>query len=483
MKINFNNVELYNRSLNYNRYNNSQNTLKYDTKYLSLPKDTVSFQKSSEIPPSAIKYLKQRRKELGESYNNLESYDWKKLEGLQNGIEIFEGLNFPQVAYLITRLDEIALLRGCNNGCIHCYADAKTPFYMKSNHFADKIDFEDYKNLIDGFKEINERLDFNAFNDGSKYQSASLFHDADSSMIYLQDENNKKTYDYADLAKMLYDVTGREILFDTAGWNLNDKNTQKRMEDLVQKIANSNEYDFMQFYTSINPFQKIYNKSVESAEKGDIETAKKLREIYTDRMANVIFTFSPLIDKKNTIADYDMLDMLIRALSYFGTDLSPKLKGYCGNKFSNVCNEIVEKVEKLYTQDLMSDCPKVIKDENQKERYLNKIQDLATDIRCRIGLTNKKLLSKFDKNDSYELEDMFPKRMYDFGWRGINFRKGIIDVNGKFYVTNENETYPTDIVLNYKNKGKNTAPFEPNLRDDIITKEMIERYNESHADT
>ena len=45
------------------------------------------------------------------------------------------------------------------------------------------------------------------------------------------------------------------------------------------------------------------------------------------------------------------------------------------------------------------------------------------------------------------------------------FTDGLIDINGKLYVMNWYETYPTDIQLNYKNKDKITAPIHPSLNE------------------
>lgn len=44
----------------------------------------------------------------------------------------------------------------------------------------------------------------------------------------------------------------------------------------------------------------------------------------------------------------------------------------------------------------------------------------------------------------------------------------LIDLNGKFYLTNYNETFPTNIQLNYANKDKTTAPINPDLNERII---------------
>jgi hypothetical protein len=338
---------------------------------------------------------------------------------------------------------------------------------MKTNHYTDKIDFEDYKNLIDGFKELNRRLDFNIFGQNENV-SLFLFNDADCSTIYLEDKDGK-TYDYADLAKMLYDVTGKKILFDTAGWNLNDKKTQKRMEDLIQKVVNSDKYDFLQFNISLNPFHSIYNRSVELQKEGisegneeKIKKAQKLREIYTDRMANVIFTFSPLIGRKNSVCHDHMLEFIVRAL------VKTPVDGYTRNDILKIGSEIVDKVENLYDQDSMSEHPKVIKNKIQKKYFMFRIRfGLADTDSNPILLTNKKLLNKLDK-------ETFPKSLYtksklfNFAEEGKDFMAGLIDINGKFYMTNYAETYPTNITLNYKNKEKITAPIEPNLRRDKI---------------
>lgn len=483
MRINFNNVELYNRSLNYNGYNNSPNTIKHNTNYLSLPRDMVSFQKSSDVPTSVAKYLKQRRKTLeeqGKLWDRFYYYDPLKLEGIQNGIEIFEDLTFPQIAYLITKMRGVLVQRGCSNSCIYCNVEAQSPEYMKTMNFTNKIDYEDYENLLNGFKELNKRLDFNPFNNDIHLEAYHLFHDADCSTISLQDKNGK-TYDYVDLAKMLHDVTKKSVIFDTTGWDIKDTKTQKRMEDLVQKIVNSDEYNFMRFNISINPFHSIHNQAVEFKQKGDNKNYEKYRDIYTTRIANAIFTFSPLIDKKNPFNYDPMLTFIIRGLN--DDYRYPELFDYSDYTSFYLCNETLKKLEKLYAKDLASDCPKVIKNEEQKKRYLDYLENYFlhnrdTDIR----VTNKRLRSKFSEaaldRHSRETADGLHNNVE----KGIKFYNGIIDLNGKLYMTNYIESYPTDIVLNYNNKGKPTAHMAPNLRrDKVITKDLIKNYYKTTA--
>lgn len=452
----------------YNRFchNKLSAQYNYNVKYFDVPRDTISFRQTVKIPPKAIEYLTQQKAVLGAAKPTLYCYEWKKLEGLQNGIKIFDGLNFTQIGYIITNLDSIIVQRGCNNACIHCFAEAQTPFHMKMNHLADKIDFEDYKNLLDGFKELNNRFGYNIFGT-QRDNHLALFHDADCSMIFLQDKDGK-VYDYADLAKMLHDVTGRGILFDTAGWNLNDKKTQKRMEDLVKKITSGNDYDFIKFYISVNPFHSIYNKSVELFLKKDYEKAKRLREIYTDRMANVIFTFSPLINKTHSI-NKPQIEFIFRALFD-----QTKLEGYQRHNLESLRFEIFDKLEKMYKADLLSENPKIVKSEEQLEKYHSYFYDhfLYNRIEA-VNLCNKKLLDKLNGIPAAE-RNIAQKYSFNSAIEGLYFDAGKIDVNGKFYMSNYVETYLTDIVLGYKNKGKPTAPMAPNLRREIITKEIIE---------
>ena len=434
---------------------------RYYKKYQSAPKDTVSFKNTSQIPQSAVKYLnikKQYFHQMGLDMYFLSLFDAKNLEGLQNGIKILENVSFEKIVLLTERLRGIITANGCNQGCIHCFANALNLYEMKKNNFETHIDFEDYENFCNGFKELNSRLGFNAF----PFSHRGLFYDSDSSMIYLKDSNNK-TYDYADLAKMFNEATGSIVLFDTSGWNINDKKTQARMEDLVQKIVNSNEYDFIKFNISINPFHSIYSKSVELKEKGNIEKSKKLREIYTDRMANTIFTFSPLINRIIPETAEVQLNFILRSL-YNPTDL----RGYKEDDLRGLCHEIVEKIENMYDNDLASGNLKVVKSEEQKNEYLRYIYlFLINPHASHINICNDKLIKKLGDIPSVEYQNM-AQNSYNSAEAGKSFDDGFIDLNGRFYLTNYVETYPTNIVLNYKNKNKQTAPIAPNLRNKII---------------
>lgn len=422
-------------------------------------KSPISFGKNE---PKLIKeYKKNREKKLANAdidYAPLNAQDIKHIEGIQKGIKVFENLSMQQINFLAKNLSEIALQRGCNNMCSHCYAEAMPPSYKKAENKINKIDFEDYENLCNGFKELNQRLGFNILQTNHD-DYFTLFHDSDSSMIYLQDKQGK-TYDYLDLAKMINDVVDRIVLFDTAGWNIQDKRTQKRMEDLVEKATSTDKYDFVEFNISANPFHSLYSRSVQHNIDNNKEKEQKFREIYTNRMANVIFTLSPLIEKDN-------LHFISRALP---NDLE-NVKGYKEDDLKNLYGEIFKKVKQLYEQDLASGNKKVIKTKEQINEYLQKIKSEFDNVNTEPGINGR--LAKIVTNPKAEVCKKTRSNQFNNPQIAAkNFDYGILDINGKFYSTNFYETYKTDIQLNYNNKNKKTAGISPELRKKQMTQEM-----------
>ena len=385
----------------------------------------------------------------GEVPKDINLYDINRIEGIQKDIEVFNGLSLEQIKFLSQYSKEFLLQRGCNNMCVHCYAGAMPPSYKNSEDKINKIDFEDFQSLYNGFKELNKRLGFNIFKNLEDGYT-TLFHDADSSMIFLQDKNGKM-YDYLDLAKMLHEVTQRTVLFDTAGWNIQDKKTQERMEKLVQKAISSQDYEFIEFCVSVNPFHALNNRAVSHLVSGNFEKYKKFHDIYTTRMANVLFTFTPLIEK-------DLLYLIPRALP----DETQNAKGYCVEDLKKLYDEIFDKLKMLYVQDYESGSKKVVKNKEQIQTNLNffseKMENIQTNLSINGRLTNivtdKKIKPyKITKANIHDNPQKLEKENL----------AGIIDINGKLYITNWYESYPTDIQLNYKNKDKTTAEIQPNL--------------------
>lgn len=449
--------------------NNKQQTVKSsdgvktaDFPYFHYP---ISFGHKDNDTHSIQTYLNKRQQKLIKddvTYESLSANDLKNIEGIQKGIKLFENLTMPQIAFLASNLTEVVLQRGCNNMCAHCYAEAMPPSYQKSENKINKIDFEDFENFCNGFKELNKRLGFNIFKE-SENDYNTLFHDADSSMMFLSDKNGE-TRDYLDLAKMLNDTTGKTVLFDTAGWNIQDKKTQQRIEKLVDKAINSNDYSFMEFNVSANPFHAIYNRSVKHRLENNPEKERKFKDIYTSRMANVLFTLSPLISENR-------LKLISRALP----NGIKNAQGYTQNDLRELYEEIFRKLKLLYQKDFVND-KKVIKKEEQIIEYTKYLSDAFSNIETNPAVNGRlanivtdKKSSVYRNSKNEEYNNPIKAAKY--------FENGLIDVNGKFYVTNWYETYQTDIQLNYKNKDKITAPISPNLRKQKITKDMLNKIN------
>lgn len=155
----------------------------------------------------AKKYLEHKKSKLSKTKQeniSIKDFDLDKLNGIQQGINIFDGLSFKQVAFVISKLLEVATFRGCYNNCAHCYAEAKHPI-KETNDFISKMDWDDFTNLMNGIEELHNRLGFVLCD----YKYNTSFHDADCSQIEIKDKNGN-TYDWYDLATHQYKTTQKE---------------------------------------------------------------------------------------------------------------------------------------------------------------------------------------------------------------------------------------------------------------------------------
>ena len=68
-------------------------------------------------------------------------------------------LNMKEIAFIGQTITEVAVKRGCYNNCSHCYAGGMPPIREDSEHI-NKMSWNDFTALTDGFKELNKRLGF-----------------------------------------------------------------------------------------------------------------------------------------------------------------------------------------------------------------------------------------------------------------------------------------------------------------------------------
>ena len=233
-------VSNYRVSNQYNRLTTVDNNSKREyAQDRVLPKFSyVSFKGFSPKYLEAKKYL-DRYREVNEflppKATDLYDFSLNRLDGIQEGIKVFGGLNMKEIAFLMRTITEFGINRGCHNMCSHCYADAKPPVKETADTI-NKMSWNDFKTMTDGFSELNKRLGFFAAapdNLSTKRNYISPFHDADGLDIVLRD-NSGNEHDFTDIADALYDAVGVPIVFDTAGWTPWNEKMQKRAEKIVK---------------------------------------------------------------------------------------------------------------------------------------------------------------------------------------------------------------------------------------------------------
>ena len=406
---------------------------------------------------------------------DLYMFDLNKLDGIQEGINVFKGLNMKEIAFVADTVAEITVNRGCRNICAHCYASAKAPIKETANQI-NKMSWNDFTSLTDGFEELNKRVGFPVVvQKKNKHAMAIPFHDADCSSIILKD-NEGKEHDFIDIAERLDKAFHLPVLFDTAGWNIQDVKAQKRMEKYVEYYSKSENFKKLEgFNLSVNPFHAMYAKSLELKQNRKPELAEKLYDLYTTRMANVLFTLTPLQKNPN-------FEFIARSAA----NDSKVPKGFKEKDLRGLYMDILEKVNNLYKKDMKS-AQKVVKNEDEAFEYFNNYYKRLENISPTIGMSAR--AEKFvDKNDEIakfgerrkqqNIKDIQSlKRIKDLRKLNKDMNNhfyGIIDANGDYYLTTFHTSFPTEIKFNFENKGKITAPIAPYLQKDTpLTRNVI----------
>lgn len=406
---------------------------------------------------------------------DLYMFDLNKLDGIQEGINVFKGLNMKEIAFVADTVAEITVNRGCRNICAHCYASAKAPIKETANQI-NKMSWNDFTSLTDGFEELNKRVGFPVVvQKKNKHAMAIPFHDADCSSIILKD-NEGKEHDFIDIAERLDKAFHLPVLFDTAGWNIQDVKAQKRMEKYVEYYSKPENFKKLEgFNLSVNPFHAMYAKSLELKQNRKPELAEKLYDLYTTRMANVLFTLTPLQKNPN-------FEFIARSAA----NDSKVPKGFKEKDLRVLYMDILEKVNNLYKKDMKS-AQKVVKNEDEAFEYFNNYYKRLENISPTIGMSAR--AEKFvDKNDEIakfgerrkqqNIKDIQSlKRIKDLRKLNKDMNNhfyGIIDANGDYYLTTFHTSFPTEIKFNFENKGKTTAPIAPYLQKDTpLTRNVI----------
>lgn len=397
--------------------------------------DTSLYLTSSEFR-KAKKHLRERKKEkekLWDNKNQLNFFDIKKLEGIQKGIPLFEGVSMKNIKLIAENLQNFALTRGCHNKCTHCYVGAKPPIKETADTI-NTISFEDFNQFVDGFKKLNKRLKFNVFN-GNK-ENLYFFYDSDPVKTKMMDKSGK-AHNVAEAMNIFFEAFKKPFIFDTAGWAKGDNWSKKTAQDVVkffQKTPEAQE----QCNISINPFHSIMEKSYELKAKGNHQKAQKIKNLYIERMTDALKTlFVPLYNKDSNIINRYAHEMPVN---------TPYSKEGLDDLCLAVGNELYFHVEGH---------PLTM----AKGHLSNKgIFKEAGEPIINISKTSKRFFSPASQakyeSDIKKAKSNIKKQTVPIG------SNVIINPNGKVYLeTDKNIIIPTDIQLNFENKNKKTAPF------------------------
>lgn len=391
------------------------------------------------------------------------------MEGIQYGIEVFKGLSMKDIQYMSENLHVIAVKRGCKNMCGYCYADAKP--------FKREMSWEDFKLITDGFKKLRKRLgNLPLFGENMTkndkeallYRSTELFYDSDCIDLVIKDKKGKE-YDFIDLANELNNSLNRKTVFDTSGWDPNNNVLQQRAEKYAQYFSESRNMEKLNaFNLSFNCFNASYITGVKALKSGNAERFSELKNRYTDRIANAIFTFTPVLKSDNFHIMTRSFGLNARNAEYF--DIAAMF---------GLIDDVSKKLEKLYKADL-NGLKKYVKSEVElKENVaaaVNKMKyiDTALNSSGRMKQFMETFGIKAPMQNHNETTSIMANDLKTLGRYHRYIGMKLIDADGKVYHMDYARFFPTEIQLNIKDKSP--APRLANLREDFpVSKEIINK--------
>ncbi len=382
---------------------------------------------------------------------NLSTLNSNQLNGIQYGIDVFDGLSMDDILYVITR-GNILVNRGCSNGCIHCLFGA-SPFSIKT---LDRMSWEDFSSYIEGAKELASRMK-NKIDTSNWFKI--LFLDSDCMDMEIKDKEGN-SYDFVDCVKKILEVNpDYQILFDTTGWCPKSQNRQKRAEkirDFILKHKNN----LREFNISVNPFHQVYINSKEQNNPFTLEEKKKKGEEYIKRIANTLYTFTPLLSLKK-------YNVIARAIPDNQTD-NPSCNK---TELRSIIKQITDELRKMYEKDFegKQEFVKSKKDiDKLTEQYETLLKDDLEKIEDASSIVPIGRAEKLFRNP----QDSFEERKTNF----MNYLKErkhsdiplAINPNGKIVTYYADMSIPSDIKLNFENKDKEVKPLGSEIKDFIF---------------
>lgn len=468
---------------NYNTYNNTQRRQTSVPMPVLKSNNPVSFNGFNPLKEAKgfLGYLRAKKYADGlfeyvQNSKEIENFAFRHvnmdiLEGLQYNIKAFKGLTMKEIQYLSENLHVIAVKRGCNHMCGHCYADAKP-----SNR---QMSYEDFHTITSGFKTLRERLhglDIYWTNNPMSeiqpvYKTTELFYDADCMDIVLKDKKGKE-YDFPTLASELYDSLGRKTVFDTSGWDIHNKKLQERAFKYAEHFSVPENMEKLEaFNVSFNVFNASYIASRKALKAGDAEKSARLRNKFTTNMANTLFTFTPVSVHPN-------FGIMMRSFKAFNTKNS---QGFVEKDMVRLREEVLSKLDKMFKDDLNGE-QRYIKSEADYKKYLKifnqKMQRVDT------ALNSSGRMKKFieDHNikaagmqDHSKTTPLIIESLQESARQPRTIMMHLIDTDGKVYHMDYARFFPTEIQLNISGKNEQTPTLANLIKNFVITRESLNK--------
>ena len=410
-----------------------------------------------------------------------------KLEGIQEGLKTFDGMSMKQIAFALTDLHSINMIRGCINHCLHCYANAQP--------FISRTPFESFKQIMDDIVALKKRIGINPVSHrGQKY--VDCYFDSDGIDMHLFDKDGKK-HDAIELGKLIHESTGMKAVFDTNGWDRNDKERQQIAEDYVKKLLDEdNSKHFYQINISLNPFNPKYVRALKDGFKPEtyspfikirldkpnivtknakLQKAENDYREYIKNETNTLFTFTPLLLEGK-------LGTIIRGLDKNITNMD----GCYLEDYSTTLGKILGQLQLTYQLDLAGE-QKIIKNKKMLDKSIKgylKLFNRNTDFLFSSGrmenfykTRHQGSLEGIDKIDELreKTENNYRKLVNTEKVSSMDLAMlKMINSDGKVFMYDNYSIIPTDIKLNTGNKELK-RPFWTEVKSFVVTTDMIDR--------
>lgn len=352
-----------------------------------------SFKGYSAKTQKAISYVKSEQTK--KAINNIYQLDLKKIDGILDGIELFKGMKTEDL-YLMPGTIDILTQRGCSNACLHCF--------IKGRNHLEAMRWEDFTRFTEGMKELKQRLGFHVFEikrekydnkrrDYTMSQGIYPYLDADPIEIISLDKNGNKHY-ISDFIKKFYTDMNTPLKVKTAGWDINNDDSQISAEKLVQLLTQAKyKNGCPQVIVSIHPFHKIMTIANKALEKGDNEKYLKYREEYVKRMSNVLKTFLPLANARKLLINAQYSIGGLEGSGYtkqdsikLCQDILAELENEC--KKSNIDCSILTAEKDIEKNNIFEPMNAILSVARAKEKFLNDLSLNTFDFELNQGNRN-----------------------------------------------------------------------------------------------